>query len=179
MAARIGISAIARVDLVNRAADHLYELAIGLDTTVLLSVWGNLGPTVIRWERGVSSLSTNLGLGSVLPLLHSATGRVFLAHSPNAMISHLLQEECKRSDTSAKEVERIKATVIKNGFAEVSQTFIAGLYAISAPILNWQNEAEAAVTLISTDKALTQRRNKYIPSLLEFTRHISGRGTAD
>ena len=44
----------------------------------LLSVLGNEGATVIRWERAASPAVTSVGLGTTLPLLKSATGRVLL-----------------------------------------------------------------------------------------------------
>ena len=45
-------------------------------------LWSSQGATVVRWERAAGFLVTSLGLGSVLPLLGSATGNVFLAWNP-------------------------------------------------------------------------------------------------
>ena len=76
-AMQLGLAALARHDFVNAAADGLPDLSADTGMTVLLSVWANQGATVVRWERGVTPTDTSMGLGTTLPLLNSATGRVF------------------------------------------------------------------------------------------------------
>lgn len=51
-ALEMGLAAIARHDFVNGAADGLAQLSVETGMTGLLSVWGNDGATVVRWERG-------------------------------------------------------------------------------------------------------------------------------
>ena len=89
----LGLSAIARHDLVNAAADALSDLAHATGLTALLAVWGSRGATVVRWERAPSLIATSFGLGTTLPLLTSATGQVFLAYSPPQAIASCLSAE--------------------------------------------------------------------------------------
>ncbi|MFX9604647.1 hypothetical protein ABTP42_19860, partial [Acinetobacter baumannii] len=63
----------------------------------LLAVWGNAGPTVVRWQRTASFVFTSLGLGTTLPLLNSATGRVFLAFAPKRMVTPMADQELARA----------------------------------------------------------------------------------
>lgn len=77
---RLGLAAMARLDTVRIAAEHLEDLLAEMKTTGLLSVWGDYGPTVIRWIDGGIPLFTSLHTGSVLPLQTSSTGILFLAH---------------------------------------------------------------------------------------------------
>ena len=75
-AIEIGLAAMARHDFVNTASDRLAELSARTGLTALLCVWGTAGPTVVRWQRAPSFIQPSLGLGTTLPLLSSATGRV-------------------------------------------------------------------------------------------------------
>lgn len=153
LAARIGLAAMTRVDLINRVTGGLEGLVEQTGRTAQLSVWGDRGPTIIRWERSAHALITTLGLGSTLPLLSSATGQVFLAFSPGRVTAPLLEAELHTHpdppdrEWIAELVERVRAA----GLAGVDQSFIPGLFALAAPILDWQGEAEAVVTLVSTE----------------------------
>jgi DNA-binding IclR family transcriptional regulator len=153
MAAEIGLAAMTRTDLINRVAEDLEDLVELTGRAAQLSVWGSHGPTIIRWERSAHTLITNLGLGSTLPLLSSATGRVFLAFTPPRVTRAILEEERSRQPAPPDDdqIAALIADVRAKGVAGADQSFIPGLFALAAPILNWQAEAEAAVTLVSTE----------------------------
>lgn len=153
-AAEVGMAAVARYDVVNRAADALPDLAEETGCTAMLSVWGTQGPTVVRWERSSPPLVTALGVGSVLPLTTSATGLAFLSWSPDQLV---------REFVPADDLEmalRQQSDIQANGLAEAKETFIPGLYALAAPVLDLQGQAEAVVTVISTDQAIMMPNSK-------------------
>lgn len=179
-AMQIGLGALARNDFVNRAADGLADLARRTQMTALLAVWGDSGATVVRWERGVTPTVTSMGLGTSLPLLNSATGRVFLTWAPRAVVKPALDTELRRMarntallpDAAPNRAgasaltERIRG----DGFASVDGQFIPGLVAAAAPILDWQGEAQAAVTLVGVDPQAIRPEAGEIRDLLEFCR---------
>lgn len=143
-AAEIGIAAVARVDPVNRAADGLSALVEETGLSATLAVWGTHGPTVIRWEKAATSLVTTLGLGSVLPVTRSATGRIFLAYLPDRLLSGLVQNE----GAALPELSGIRANIRASGFATADQEFIPGLFALACPVLDVQGTPAAVVTLV-------------------------------
>lgn len=79
---RIGTSAIA-------------ELASRLGTTTCLGVWGNKGPTIVRWEESARPVSASLRTGVVLPVLRSAAGQIFGAYLPRALTQPFIDEELR------------------------------------------------------------------------------------
>jgi DNA-binding IclR family transcriptional regulator len=169
-AAALGLAALGRSDFVNAAAAALPALVDRVGSTALLAVWGAGGPTVVRWERGRDHVVTALGLGTVLPLLTSATGRVFLAHLPDALTRPLLPRGTRRE--AAETARAVRAA----GYAAVDGSLIPGLVAVAAPVLNWQGEAEAAITLISTDPALIAPDGTPLANLRESCAALSSSG---
>ena len=61
--------------------------------SVFLSVWGNHGPTIVFKVDGTRRIPMTLQIGYVLPLLRSATGRIFLTHLPPQQTAVYLSEE--------------------------------------------------------------------------------------
>lgn len=148
VAAEVGMAAVARYDVINRAADALPDMVEEIGCTAMLSVWGTQGPTVVRWERSSPPLVTALGVGTVLPLTTSATGLAFLSWSPDRLVRDLVpQAELQRTLELQSE---IRAT----GIAEAKETFIPGLYALAAPVLDLQGQAQGVVTLVSTQQSI-------------------------
>ncbi len=167
LAIEIGLAALGRVDLVNAAAEGLPDLALETGTTALLAVWGPDGPTIVRIERSERLVVTALSLGSRLPLLMSATGRVFLAHLPRRETAAACARE-QRAGPSL-DPDAIAAAVRAAGHAAVDGQFIPGLAAVAAPVLDWQGRPEAVVTLISTDAGIADPDGPAAARLTAYT----------
>ncbi len=156
----LGLSAIARHDFVNTASDHMAGLVAQTGMSAFLSVWGTQGATVIRWERAETPAVTSMGLGTTLPLLTSATGRAFLAWAAPAPLQAARDKDLTRLrkkpaiapdiTPTAKGVDDLILAIRAQGYATVDGSFIPGLVALAAPILDWQGQAQAVVTLIGT-----------------------------
>ncbi len=166
-AAQIGLAAVARIDPVNRAADALSDLVENTGLTALLAVWGNAGPTVVRWERAVTPLVTTLGLGSVLPATRSATGHAFIAHLPDRLVVPMLAEEAP--DKTLADFAAVRTRVRETGVAIADQDFIPGLFALAAPILDFDHHPVAVVTLIATAPEIIEVGHTARDQLVSFT----------
>lgn len=183
LAASLGLAALARSDFVNRAADSLHTLTVKTGMTAMLTVWCEAGATIVRWERAENFIATALGLGTSMPLLNSASGRIFLAYLPRPLTRARVQHELERAiesglvwhDMELNEagVDGVIQTIRANGIAAIDGRFIPGLSAISAPVLNWQNEAECAVTLVSTQSGILNPTGAIARELLDFTKMLS------
>ena len=78
-AIQIGLAALARTDIFAEADPAIAAFTRDTGRTTLLAARGPLGPTIVRWHFGRRPVVTSLSVGSVLPLLNSATGFAFLA----------------------------------------------------------------------------------------------------
>ncbi|MEM7695092.1 MAG: helix-turn-helix domain-containing protein [Pseudomonadota bacterium] len=151
VAGEIGMAAVARVDLVNRAADKLPELVEKTNATGMLAVWATQGPIVLRWERARDPLGTILGVGTVLPVARSATGRAFLAYLPDRFVERVLAEEEPHANLSLSALRGQENDGVIFRSEEAAAT---GLYAIARPVLDYNGVATAVVTLFSHRRSL-------------------------
>lgn len=149
-ALKLGLSALARIDVFRIADEKLAEFTLETGTTVLVAALGPAGPTIVRWHAGRPPIVTSLSLGSVLSLVHSATGQIFLAYRPEQETQLLVEaERARNAAINAEHIAALKAKVRKAGHAEVGGTLIPGLNANAYPILDLQGHAILAATLVT------------------------------
>jgi DNA-binding IclR family transcriptional regulator len=156
LALRIGLAAMQRLDPVQVAERAMPELVAQTGYTALLSVWSNRGPTVVHWQRSKNPFTTNLALGSVLPIYRSATGAVMVGFLPAAVTAEAMAAESRRENVDREAFARIVERARKTKLAFVDSSVIPGLSAIASPLLDWNGEALAAVTLIGPDPELAR-----------------------
>lgn len=143
-ALKIGLASIARLDPVRLARERIPALLETLNHTLAIAVWGNHGPTIVHWEESAQSVTANLRLGDVMPMLSSATGRCFAAWLPRETTACLLEPEierackAKRQDLPLTEeaVAAMLAEVRERGCARVVDTVLPGIVAFCAPVFD-------------------------------------------
>ena len=156
LALHIGLAAVRRLDPIQLIERELPALVQETGFTALLCVWSNRGPTVVHWQRSPTPFVTNLGLGSVLPVSSSATGTVFVAFLPQTVTADAIAAEARREDVDREAFARAVERAKKTRLAFVDDTVIPGLAAVSSPVLQWNGQAAATVTLIGPDPELAK-----------------------
>ena len=93
---QVGTAPVPEVEAVKLVADALPDVqqATGRHT-LCLAVWGNHGPTVIRWERGERAVSEQLRTGLVMSITRTATGRAFAAFLPTDVTRAFIDEDLR------------------------------------------------------------------------------------
>ena len=148
---RAGLAALARTDAVGVAADALESLVDDTGHTGQLAVWADQGPVIVRWIPGRMAVRTSISIGSSLPLLTSATGRVFLAYLPARQTSVLAAREAMAGggDPAA-----IASGVRAAGLGRVTGDHIPGLSAVAAPVLDAHGEPACVLTLVGARQGI-------------------------
>lgn len=178
-ALKLGLAALEKVDVVRLAGREIAVLAELLGYTVTLSVWGSHGPTIIDRIDGRNRTVLELRVGSVLPLVASATGRVFAAFMPRAVTAPLLRKEKRQGGREVSgELENdpyLSMQAIRAArFAWARGTLLAGFTAIASPVLDRTGMPVAVLSVVgavgkmSDDPAGPQGR-----ALLELTTRLS------
>ncbi len=181
-ALQLGLARLRSIDALRLAGDSIVELASELGVMVTLTVWGSFGATVVQAQEGAGQVHVSVRAGTVYSVRGTATGRVFAAFLPPAMVAEHLESEINdgtiaqrvgyaaADDRFAKNVARIR----REGFATAVGSPIPGVNAVCAPIFNHTGQIQLAVTLIGPTKAVDVGPNsRQVRRLLSFTEAVS------
>jgi DNA-binding IclR family transcriptional regulator len=168
-ALEIGLTALGRIDAVKVGTAALTRLRSELDTNALLAVWGTHGATVIRFVEASQPVTVSVRVGSVMPLLTSATGRAFLAWRDDAQIKKLvLEEQTQRARRKLQSIniEVIRKEARKHGLARVEGHLMAGISGLAAPILAHDGHAVMVLTAFGMQPVFDARWNGQVAEKL-------------
>jgi DNA-binding IclR family transcriptional regulator len=155
---QLGLRALGQTDANRVATEAMDKLCEVTDVTRLLAVWGERGPTLIRWDRSPTRpLMLNVNVGSTLPLLTTAIGNLFLAYMPSKATAQYLERELEmmaEQDTvppfkTQMEVDALIARVRAGGLGRVQGVLFPSQIAVAAPIFDHQNQIVAALSMMS------------------------------
>lgn len=151
----LGLTALGRTDAVRLGGETMTLLTERTGLVSLLSTWGSHGPTIIKWEQGRLNTAVRIREGRNLPLLTTATGRVFLAFVPDREIKELLHQELARQTDTPKskvrdmsDVQALQAEVLRHGVGRMIGEENPGLVAIAAPVFDHDGRIVLTITLV-------------------------------
>lgn len=153
----IGLVAIDRLDRVRLGLSVISDLRDEVNETTALSVWGDHGPVIVRWERPQRPITVNVVTGTSLPLLSSASGRVFAAWLPRNQTEAQIARELKARPnrcglTSRAEVDAVLAQVRSDGIAPLTQHYMTrGVQAAAAPVFNFKNQITMTLVIVGVE----------------------------
>lgn len=152
---RAGLVALARLDVVDLGTDAAAALRDRTGKTVLLAIWGDHGPTIVRWFEPSDPVTINVRVGSVMPLLSSATGQVFGAWMPWERVTSMVSDEIAARDVlqSVDAANDLFARVRQTGMSAVSGSMLPGIHAVGAPVFKAAGDLAAALTVLGTDRS--------------------------
>lgn len=186
-ALELGLSSLARLDLVRLADPIIEQLCDDIGETVALAVWGNLGPTVIRMIEPSTTITVSLRPGAVLPLTSSATGRAFVAFNRSPAVRRQFESELKsmakeRGVSIGKAHEDLDATISEirsQGLSRASGSLTPGINGFSAPIYDYTGAMVASLTTLGAvghfDVAwLSPLADRVRQAAIELSRQLGG-----
>jgi len=139
----IGVAAMRQADPVRIAEPALMRLRESLEVTSFVAVMGNKGPTIIRFEEPGLPVTVNVRVGSVMSLLWSSTGRVFLGLLDDTRVLAQAEEELAHADVSLRSqldvndpIGTLRRDVRAARCASVRDTNLKGISAVSAPLFD-------------------------------------------
>jgi len=165
VAAEIGVAALMRVDIINRASDRLPDLVERTRAAGVLTVWTDRGAIVVRWEREREPLSVALCVGSLMPVASSATGRAFIGHLPDRLVMPVLTAEAPHV---VHDLEAMRAQENDGVIYRSDESTVPGVFAMARPMLDLHGQAIAVVTLISSQRSLIKRGGPAEQALREY-----------
>lgn len=157
-ALELGLSSLARLDVVRLADPILEKLCEEIEETVALTVWGNLGATVIRLAEPATTITVTLRPGAVLPLTKSATGRAYVAFNRASAVRKLFEAEMKQVAKERgisvqklhEEVDPVISEIRSHGLSRASGSLTPGINGFSAPIYDFTGNMVASLTTLGS-----------------------------
>lgn len=159
-ALKLGLACMEQIDALRLATQVLDELSAITGETVFAAIWGSQGPTIVQWRDSSHPVTVNVRPGSVLPLLLSATGRVFLAFSDKEMLEPFLKRELARRKAmptdsfpcTVMHVQELIKTIQGEGVGRVFGDLLAGVTSVSAPVFDYSGKLVLAITTLGADQ---------------------------
>jgi DNA-binding IclR family transcriptional regulator len=164
-AIQVGLAALARTDVFTEADPMIAEFTRETGRTTLVAARGPLGPTIVRWHAGRRPVITSLTVGSVLPLLGSATGHAFLGFMSTEELAGAIEQETASDPRADIDVAAIRQRVREAMSASVDEMLIPGLRATAVPILDIQGHAALVATVMATPAFARKDDDKIVETL--------------
>ena len=183
-ALHLGLARQRATDAVRLATAAAASLSETTDLMTVVSVWGTGGATVVYVEEGANQIVINVRPGTVYSIVSTATGRVFAAFLPPKIVEPALARELQNQDliqqaggpVDSGRLQADFAAIRQRGFGTTVDRPIPGLTAIAAPVFDFTNRMQLAMTLVGPSQAMdTGDHSALVGELLEFTRTISAK----
>jgi DNA-binding IclR family transcriptional regulator len=155
-ALQLGLAGLNRLDPLRKARPLLSQLRDELDHTAGIAVWGNQGPTIVHWEASSHPVTVSLRLGDVMPMLNSATGRLYGAYLSRRQTLPMIERELALRGASAghmslTDYDAICAEVRAQGAARTLGGVLPGINAISVPVFDATGHLALALIVLGAE----------------------------
>lgn len=151
----LGLAAMRTVDPIRLSEPSLVRIRESLEVTCFIAVMGNRGPTIMRFEEPGLPVTVNVRAGSVMSMLWSATGRVFLAWLDESRVRALAEEELAHAPENLRAllhptdaIGQLRRDVRAAGCATVQDTNLKGISAVAAPLFDVNGHLCATLTAL-------------------------------
>jgi DNA-binding IclR family transcriptional regulator len=159
-AVTIGLVGLGRLSPVRQLQEALPRLRERVNETVTAAIWGERGPTIVAIEESDHLVTMNVRIGTVLPLLTTAIGRLFLAHLPASATQAMAAAERRRPTTSASpvpsddELAALLAEIRARGLSRAHGPLLPGVDALAAPVFDYRDKLAAVICVVGRAGAM-------------------------
>lgn len=152
----VGLAALGRIDVVAVATGALRGLSDLTGATAVLAVWGEHGPTVIRFEENAQPVRMNVRVGSTLPTARSAIGQVFAAFLPAKSTGPQIKIENRQFGGvhDADAFDSVLTEIRRRGLNRNVGEYIPGVSALAAPVFDAQGRLVAVIGMLGHEASL-------------------------
>ncbi|GAA4527669.1 MULTISPECIES: IclR family transcriptional regulator [Nonomuraea] len=175
---RLGSGAVRRMDVRRAALPHMQHLHDESGETVFLCIRRGLDAVCVERLDGRRVQSLALQLGGSMPLHLGAGPMAILAFSPEDVYREWLldfaENGSKDGPTAAEINEEVKVTR-QRGYAVSDQNVTPGIAAVGAPVFNFRNELEGALSVSGLRDVILDPANR----LAELTVEAAERASRD
>lgn len=156
---RLGLNCIQHTDVLQLVQHLIYELQNKIGCGIQISKWSPKGPLVVQSIESNHPISIVTKVGSIMPLVNSAAGRVFASYMPEAMIKPLMQAEWEKAAHNHYPIKPIdwdeflvlKENVLQHGMSIAQGDLLVGINAVGLPIFNAHHSMEFCIVALDSE----------------------------
>ena len=152
LAMQLGLISLQQLDPLALATPLIEELAAACGHTMAVAVWGNRGATIVRVAQPPSAVHVSMRHGTVMSLRGTASGRLFAALLPQALVLPLLRDENRVAGRRAAgfddALKAALADVRREGYSRVKDVLLPGISALAAPVFDGGGALVLSLTAI-------------------------------
>ena len=158
----LGRSAHTRIDLKDAARPFMEELMAHIQESVFLGVRNDDHVTVLDIVESTQNLKITSPVGTTIPLLAGATGKLFLSAMPEKQVRELLRIKglpryTEHSITDQRRYLQEIRKVRHNGVAFDDEEYISGVRAAAAPI-NTGGQSMSAIWVVGFKPSMSNEK---------------------
>lgn len=168
-AVQLGLAGLRQLDVIDVARIPMEELQAEIPLAVYLSIWGNMGPTIVLKLDGKLQSPLSVRVGYVSPLLSTATGSIYLTFMPEREIQNVLARETALHGERPDEIAGIRASVKASGIGVSIGQVNEGYAAVSAPVMNYDNRLAGSVTVLGPHSLVDRSPDGSVASAVRAT----------
>ncbi|HEU0059601.1 MAG TPA: IclR family transcriptional regulator [Hyphomicrobiaceae bacterium] len=153
----IGLVGLGHTSPVRQVQDVLPHLRDAIGETVTAAIWGDHGPTIVAMEESDHPVTMNVRMGSVLPLLSSVIGRVFLAFMPETTTRPFVAAERRARGSavpSKAELETLLADIRQQRVCWAHSPLLPGVDAVAAPVFEYRGKLAAVICAVGRTEVM-------------------------
>ncbi len=179
---RLGLQCIQRTDVIQAAQSYIYALHRDIQCGLQISRWSSQGPLIVQFMEPDQPVSVITRVGSIMPLLNSATGRAYASFMPENVVRPILEREWLEKQKQGlsvypanwNEFLELKQGIVAKGAATVSGDMLAGVNSFCVPIFNVHGEIEFCIAALGSEACLPMDfENEKVRTLKETAQKIT------
>ena len=176
----IGRSAYAQIDLKQSARPVMEDLMEKTQTSVFLGILNLDHATILDIVESRQDLKITAPVGTTIPMLAGAVGKVFLASMDNGQARKIIESKGlpRFTDNSIIDTDRYfqeLAQVSEQGFAVDDEEYILGVRAVASPLMGL-GQLRSAIWIVGFKASLDDSKMKSLTAdTLKAAREISRR----
>ncbi len=148
---RLAGAAAAQLDIAQEGRPICEALAADLEETVNIAILDSDRAVNVSQVRGPAALSTHNWVGQGTPLHATSSGKVLLAHAPEAVRKALLSREMPRytpsTITDPELLQQHLDGIVERGWGSTVEEYEVGLSAVAAPVRDADGSVIAALSV--------------------------------
>ena len=179
----IGTAALRERDFARSARRFVDDLAVATGETAHATMFISGNAVTVELADGLSPIAPRISIGSRRPARCSASGKIFLAHSTEAIVEEALRVEpatiTERTIMAPQDFRAELAASRREGYALDRGEYVAGICCMAAPVYDASRAVAGAlsVSMVADDweaQAKLEVRNELLRVASDFTRYLAG-----